>query len=93
MVMKQLLMIAFFAGITLASTAQPDKNPKHPIKCVKSKTTKTITNQKGSNISESLSTSNTANTKNAVDSTFKLADLLKQYNLSAPPADTTLVFK
>jgi hypothetical protein len=93
MVMKQLLMIAFFAGITLASTAQPDKSPKHPIKNVKAKSAKTTTNQKGSNISESLNAGNAANNKNAVDSTFKLADLLKQYNLSTQPADTTLVFK
>jgi hypothetical protein len=91
--MKQLLMIAFFAGIAFASTAQPNKDPKHPGKDVKAKSTKTATNQKGSNISESLNTSNSANNKNAADSTFKLADLLKQYNLSAPPADTTLVFK
>ena len=91
--MKQLLMIAFFAGIAIASTAQPDKNPKHPIKDVKAKNAKTTTNQKSSNISESPKASNSANNKNAVDSTFKLADLLKQYNLSAPPADTTLVFK
>jgi hypothetical protein len=92
--MKQLLMIAFFAFIAIASKAQPDKNPKHPInKDSKAKSTKTVTNQKGSNVSESIKASNPATDKNAMDTTFRLADLLKQYNLSAPVADTTLAFK